>query len=136
MLAQVLYNLENGQKTTGMAGFSDVAADAWYADAVIWASEKKIVSGYGNGKFGAGDSITREQLAVILYRYSGSSDVSATLESFTDAGNASTYAVDALSWAVQNGIMSGKGNGILDPKGTASRAEVATMLMNYCKNIA
>lgn len=133
MLAMVLHNLENNptQPVTGM--FSDVVSDAWYSEAVSWAAARGIVSGYGNGRFGPGDYITREQLAVMLWRYAGKpSAVSKDLR-FQDAGEASGYALEALRWATENGILNGKGGGILDPRGQATRAQVAQMLMNYLR---
>lgn len=86
---------------------------------------------YGGGTFGPDDPITREQLAVMLWRYAGQPAAPNLLLTFTDADKASGYAQDAIRWAVEQGIITGKGGGILDPKGKASRAEVATMLMRY-----
>ena len=93
----------------------------------------RIVSGYGNGQFGPNDNITREQLAVMLWRYAGQPASIASLNGFTDVGKASDYTLTALQWAVEKGIISGKGNGTIDPTGNATRAEVAQMLMNYFK---
>ena len=132
MLAQILYNNEE-RPATGGSAFTDVQSGAWYADAVSWATQKGIVSGYGSGQFGPDDNITREQLAVMLWRYAGMPASSASLNSFTDVDKAGDYALTALQWAVEKGIISGKGNGILDPTGNATRAEVAQMLMNYFK---
>ena len=132
MLAQILYNNEDKPATSGNA-FDDVQSSAWYADAVTWATQKGIVSGYGNGQFGPNDNITREQLAVMLWRYAGQPASIASLNGFTDVGKASDYTLTALQWAVEKGIISGKGNGTIDPTGNATRAEVAQMLMNYFK---
>lgn len=129
MLAKVLHNLENNPTAGVAGGFADVAAGAWYADAVDWAVGRNIVSGYGDGSFGAEDSITREQLAVMLWRYAGSPASAHTLDGFRDTNQISEYAQQALAWANENGIMSGKGEGILDPQGLATRAQVAQMLM-------
>lgn len=139
MIAQVLYNLE---KVTGDfdGSFTDVAADEWYADAVNWVAECGIVNGFGDGTFGPEQNITREQMAQILMNYAkykgydmtAKGDVSA----FTDAAEISGWAQDAVSWAVAEKLLSGKGNGILDPAGTATRAEVAQIFMNFCENIA
>ena len=119
--------------------FQDVTDDQWYSNAVLWAAEHEIVGGYGNGQFGPTDSITREQFAVILYNYAVYTGVDTTassdLSSFTDAEFTSAWAKEAVSWAVSVGLLSGKGNGILDPTGTATRAEVAQMLMNYCTKV-
>lgn len=133
MLAMVLHNLENNpvQPVAGM--FSDVTSDAWYSEAVAWAAARGIVSGYGNGLFGPGDHITREQLAVMLWHYAGEPAATNKELHFNDVDEASGYALDALCWATENGIINGKGGGILDPRGQATRAQVAQMLMNYLK---
>lgn len=133
MLAQVLHNLENNPGRPFAGTFSDVSTDAWYSEAVAWAAERGIVSGYGNGLFGPGDNITREQLAVMLWRYAGEPAATNKELHFHDADEVSGYALDALRWAVENGIINGKGGGILDPQGQATRAQVAQMLMNYLK---
>ncbi|WP_242967196.1 S-layer homology domain-containing protein [Flavonifractor sp. An10] len=132
MMAQVLYNLADGTAST-VAGFPDVAASAWYADAVNWAAANGYVTGYDNGSYGPEDSLTREQLAVILYRYAGSPAPAGTLDSFADAASASDYAVDALRWAVGEGLLTGKDGGRLDPTGTASRAELAQILARFAQ---
>lgn len=131
MLAQILYNREGRPNVNGGSVFSDITIDAWYADAVAWASEKGIVNGYGNGLFGSNDDITREQFVVILYRYAGSPDPPDSPLNFTDADKVSAWALDAVHWAVEQYIINGKGNGILDPTGNATRAEAAQMLKNY-----
>lgn len=135
MLATVLHNLENNPDYTAGTSFDDVSSGAWFEDAVYWAAEKGIVSGYGNGSFGARDNVTREQLAAMLYRYAGSPEVSGSLDGFTDSGKASDYALSALRWATEQGIIAGKGGGILDPAGRATRAETAAMLMRFCEKI-
>lgn len=131
MLAQILYSKEGKPIVSANCSFDDVASGKWYSNAVTWAAEREIVIGYGDGTFDPDGAITREQLAVMLWRYAGSPTASGTLNSFSDQGKVSGYAVDALRWAVETGILSGKGNGILDPKGKATRAEVATMLYHY-----
>ena len=133
MLAVVLHNLESNPKQAFTEKFSDVAVGAWYTDAVIWAAEHGIVSGYGNGQFGPGNNITREQLAVMLWRYAGSPAATDKELHFTDTGEASSYALEALCWAVENSIIGGYGDGRLDPQGLATRAQVAQMLLNYLK---
>lgn len=131
-IAQILYNKESRPRVSGSGSFTDVPAREWYADAVNWAAQKGYVKGYDSSHFGPNDSVTREQLAAILWRYAGEpTGKKAALSSFTDAGKASEYALPALRWAVQNEIVRGKGNNRLDPAGTATRAEVAQMLMNY-----
>lgn len=132
-MAQVLYNKEGNPTVSGSSIFTDVPVGAWYADAIAWVSGKNIVGGYGNGTFGPNDSVTREQLAVMLWRYAGE-PVSGGELSFTDAGQVSDYALTAIRWAVKNGVLNGTGNGVLDPKGYATRAQVAQMLKNYLNN--
>ena len=139
MIATVLYRLANTPALTDNISFSDVGGNEWYTDAIQWAAENNIMSGYGNNQFGPMDSVTREQLALILYNYTASKGISVTtagdLSSFRDAQNTSDWAEEAISWAVGVGLLSGKGNGILDPTGTATRAEVAQILMNYCTKV-
>lgn len=138
MVVTVLYRLEN-QPSTSAASFTDVASGAYYANAVAWANANGIVSGYGSGKFGPNDKVTREQLAAILYRYAQYKkyDVSGakSLDGYTDAQSVSSYAVPALQWANAAGIVTGKSGSKLDPKGNATRAEVAAMLMRFCENV-
>ena len=132
MMAQVLYNLADGTASTA-AGFPDVSPTAWYADAVNWAAANGYVTGYDNGLFGPEDDLTREQMAAILYRYAGSPAPAGTLDGFADAASASAYAVDALRWAVGEGLLTGKDGGRLDPTGTASRAELAQILARFAQ---
>ena len=140
MIAQVLYNLEERPEAPGAAGFPDVAAGAWYADAVNWAAARGIVKGYDTGTFGPEDSVTREQLAAILYRYAQAKGYDTTqggmaVREFSDSASISDWAQTAMSWAVNAQVLSGKGNGVLDPQGTATRAEVAQMLMNFGEHV-
>ena len=131
-LAQILYNKEGKPWVRDGSSFTDVPAKEWYANAVNWAAQKGYVMGYDSTHFGPNNSITREQLATILWRYAGEpKGKKNVLSPFTDAGKASEYALPALRWAVQNEIIRGKGNHRLDPTGTATRAEVAQMLMNF-----
>lgn len=132
-LAQILYNKE-GRPEVEKATFTDVPDGEWYSNAVAWAAEKGIVSGYGNGLFGPGDNITREQLAVMLWRYAGSPAATNKELHFADMNEISSYALEALCWATENGIVNGYGDGKLAPKGEATRAQVAQMLMNYLNN--
>ena len=140
MIAQVLYNLEERPEAPGAAGFTDVAAGAWYADAVNWAAARGIVKGYDTGAFGPEDSVTREQLAAILYRYAQAKGYDTTqggmaVREFSDSASISDWAQEAMAWAVNAQVLSGKGNGVLDPQGTATRAEVAQMLMNFGEHV-
>ncbi len=130
-VAQILYN-QAGRPAAAGGGFSDVAPGAWCAPAVAWAAERGIVSGYAGGTFRPDGGITREQLAVMLWRYAGS-PAAGELD-FTDAGQAGDYAREALGWAVENGVLSGRGDGILDPKGPATRAQAAQTLKNFLKD--
>lgn len=130
MIVTILYRMA-GKPAADGTSFADVEQDAYYADAVAWAAESGIVMGYGDGTFGPNDSITREQMATMLYRYAGSPAVTQTALQFADSGEVSSYATNAISWAVQQGILSGKTGNILDPQGDATRAQVAQMLQNY-----
>ena len=112
---------------------------AWYSAAVNWAAEKAIVNGHGEGVFAPNDAITREQLAAILYRYATykayDTTASGNIDSFTDGNAAADWAQTALIWAADKGIMQGDEAGLLNPTGTATRAEVAQMLLNFSKII-
>jgi len=116
-----------------------VKADAYYAEAIAWAAEEGIVSGYGD-TFGPDDNITREQLASILWRYAKYKgyDVSVgedtNILSYTDAFDISEYAIPAMQWACGDGIISGNDDGTLNPKGHAQRSHAAQMLMKFMKN--
>jgi len=132
MLAQTLYAMSGKPAVKAESTFADVAASAWYADAVNWAAEKGYVSGVGDGKFAPDASVTREQMALILYRYAGSPDASGMAQKeFADSSSVSAYAVDAIRWAVHEGLISGMENNTLAPQGTATRAQVAQILMNF-----
>lgn len=135
MLAVVLHNLEGNPNSTVNASFKDVADGKWYTKAIYWAAEKHIVNGYGNGKFGPENLIKREQLAVMLYRYAGSPGHSGSALTFRDAKEVSTYARDAMQWAVENNIIGGVGNNTLKPQGIATRAQVAAMLKRFMENV-
>ena len=139
MLVTILYRLEGEPAVTGEAGFDDVG-DTWYTDAVAWAAQNGIVNGVSDTQFAPGDDITREQLAVILYRYATYQgyDVSqrADLSGFVDAGTISTYAQEALSWANAQGLVLGFEDDSLRPQGNASRAQIAAVLMRFCQTVA
>ena len=139
MIITILYRLEGEPTVSGLNAFDDVAEGEWYSAAVKWAVKNEIVGGYGNGKFGPEDVITREQMAVILYRYAAfkGQDMTkaADLSKFTDNGEISGYAVPSLGWANAEGLVSGKGSGILDPLGSATRAEAAAILHRFCENM-
>ena len=134
MMAQILYNLEKTPAVTGANPFNDVPGGQWYTDAVMWAAANDIVNGY-NGGFRPGASITREQMAAILYRYAQykgyDTSAAGSLDSFADGSATSGWAREAMAWAVGAGVLSGKGSGMLDPTGTATRAEIAQIMMNF-----
>ena len=129
-LAAVLYRAEGSPAVDVQNEFVDVDSDAWYTDAVSWASTEGIISGYGNGLFGINDPVTREQIAAILWRYAGSPDAVSS-ENFADESSISSYAVKAVDWVRNNNIMSGKENNMFDPDGYATRAEIAMVLFHF-----
>lgn len=139
MLAVVLYNMEKQPESTSVNPFADVKADMWYTEDIVWANANGIVAGYDDSTFGLGDSITREQLASILYRYAQMKGYDVTekadLTGYADSAAISGYAVEAMQWANANGIVNGMTATTLAPQGTATRAQVATMLMNFCENV-
>ena len=138
MIVAILYRLEDSP-SAAQADFADVAAGAYYAGAVAWASANGIVTGYGDGTFGPDTAITREQLAAILYRYAQylGLEVSQTadLTGYGDAADISEWAQQAFAWAVREGLISGMDDGTLAPQGTATRAQVATILMRLCEKL-
>lgn len=140
MLVQILYNLEGKPKGTA-SNFSDVQADAWYAEAVGWAASNKVVTGYADGTFRPNAAVTREQAAAILYRYAQSKGIDVSVGentnilSYVDVQQASEYAIPALQWAVSAGVLNGKNGGRLASTGTATRAEIAAIMQRWCENI-
>lgn len=134
-LVQILYNWAGKPQVEITGQFSDVEPDVWYAKAVSWAYEEGIVNGMGNGKFSPDLPITREQLATMLYRQAGEPETTGTLEGFADGDQASIYAIPALKWAVEQGILQGDqdeaGKTCLRPQDDAKRGEVAAMLHRY-----
>lgn len=140
MIVTILWRLEG--EPSGLAGnpFDDVYSGDWYNAAVTWAAENNIVDGYGDGKFGPTDNITREQIAAIIFRYAvyKGYDVSAMadLSGFIDANEISSWALQALSMANATELINGRGNGVLDPLGNAKRCEVAAILHRFVQNIA
>ena len=135
MIVTILWRLEGQPETDATLSFTDVESGVWYTDAVNWATSKGIVKGYSDTVFAPNDTVTREQLATILYRYAEYKeyDVSAKgdLTTFTDGSAVSTWAADGMTWAVGAELITGKDGGKLDPTGTATRAEVATILMRF-----
>lgn len=139
MIVTILYRLEGEPAVSGASSFNDVAEGKYYANAVKWAAENEIVSGYGYGNFGPEDPISREQMAAILYRYAAFKGLDMTktadLSKFTDSGKISDWSKSALGWANAEGLVNGKGGGILDPLGNATRAEVSAILYRFCENV-
>ena len=138
MIVTILYRLEN-EPAAGTSSFADVASGAYYAKAVAWAAENGVVTGTTATTFAPDAPITREQMAAILYRYATLKgyDVSqkADLSGYTDAGTISAYASDAMAWANAQGLITGVTNTTLAPKSSATRAQVATILMRFCETI-
>ncbi len=112
-----------------IGAFSDVQG-SWYASAASWAAASGVVKGYGNGRFGGKDNVTRQDMAVILWRYAGSPADASSLD-FADESGIASYAAAAVDWARANGIINGKPGNRFDPRGNATRAEIATMMKNY-----
>ena len=139
-LVTILYRLEGEPAVTGQSGFTDVEPDTWYTNAVAWAAANGIVNGVSETQFAPGNNITREQLATILFRYAEAKgyDVSAAadLSGFPDAGDIQSYATQALSWAVAEGLLQGFEDDTLRPQGNATRAQIATILMRFCQTVA
>ncbi|MBQ3077394.1 MAG: S-layer homology domain-containing protein [Clostridia bacterium] len=131
MLTRLHLHSDGNAVIGGEAAFPDVADDTWYAPAVRWAADRGIITGYDTGAFGPEDTITREQLAAMLWRYAGSPAPAGSELTCSDADLVDAWAVDALLWAQENGVMQGGDGGRFDPKANASRAQVAQMLLNY-----
>lgn len=131
MVCQILYNMNGKPVVLSASGFSDVAPTAWYSDAIAWAAAKGYVTGYTAETFGPNDPVTREQLAAVLYRYSGSPAVSGSLNGYVDQAQVSAYAVNAMTWAVQKGLITGETAVTLAPAGQATRAQCATIFARY-----
>lgn len=139
-LVSILYRLEGSPTVGGNLGFPDTAEDAYYADAVRWATQNSIVGGYANGSFGPADPITTEQLCAFLYRYARfKGDLTTAqmgfLSGFADQGEISDYAAEPLAWAVGQGIVSGTDTGLLMPKNKTTRAQTAMVLMQLRENV-
>lgn len=141
MIATILWRMAGSPVVNYAMDFADVPADQWYAEAVRWASSEGIVGGYGNGSFGTGDPITREQFAVMLYRFAQKQgyDVSVgentNILSYTDVSSVSEYAIPAMQWAVGSGVITGMGD-TLAPQGETTRAQAAMMLMRFSEQYA
>ena len=136
-IVTILWRLEDSPVVNYLMDFADIEPEAYYGEAVRWAASEGIVGGYGNGNFGPNDAITREQLAVILYRYaqyegydvSGSADLSG----YTDRDAISGYALEAMNWGNDASIINGTSDNTLSPQGQTTRAQVAAMLTRFCE---
>ena len=135
MMATILWRMEGSLAPKGENSFTDVEAGMWYTDAITWAAENGIFAGYSKDKFGPDDPITREQLTAIFYRYADYKGykltVTGNLDKFEDADKITDYAKTVMQWAVSNGLIKGKSETLLDPQGTATRAEIAAMLHRF-----
>lgn len=135
MLATVLHRVSGLENAGGGTAFADVLAGQWYTDGIAWASEKGIVNGMGEGVYSPDTAVTREQLVTMLYRYQsyrgGNVSVSGTLTAYPDGNMVSDWAKTAMEWAIGAKLVQGRNTGVLDPGGTATRAEVATILQRF-----
>ena len=140
MLVTALYRLDGSPAVSGTFTFTDVASTASYRDAVLWGTEKGVVKGYDAATFGGDDLVTREQMAAFLMRYAALKgydvSASASLATFTDGAQVGAWAVESVAWAVGTNLISGRGNNVLAPQGTATRAEVAQILVRFQENVA
>ena len=141
MVAQMLWAMEGKPQVNYLMQYADVGSGDWYAEAVRWASSQGIMSGYGDSQFGPNDPVTRQQLALILYNYAKEKDYDTTgggmaLREYSDYDAIADWAVTGLGWAVEHGLISGMGDGVLAPTGGATRAQVAQIFMNFCEDVA
>lgn len=137
-IVTILHRLEGTPSSAG-ASFADVPNGEYYANAVAWSSANGIMGGYGGGLFGPTDPITREQLATTMYRYAQhkgyNTTITGNIAAFSDGGTVSSYAVDAVNWAIGVGLLTGMGNNMFAPTSGSTRAQAATILMRFCENI-
>ncbi len=139
MLVTILYRRENSPAVSGNTPFTDLQKDSWYDDAVLWAYNNKIINGTSENTFSPDDNITREQIATIIYNYAkensllGSGAADKKLSDFSDGDKVSGYAAEAMTWAINAGLISGRDDGTLDPKNTATRGEMAAILQRFFK---
>lgn len=136
MVVQILYRMSGEPAVSYGSGFTDVASNAWYADAIAWAARNNIVNGTGSATFSPNAPVTREQFATMLYRYARyrgfNTSLTANILSYYDVNQVSEYAFEALQWACAEGIVNGTSTGYLTPQGNATRAQLAAMLMRFC----
>lgn len=141
MIVTILWRMEGCPVVNYAMNFSDVESEQWYTEAVRWAASEKIVNGYSNSAFGSDDNIIREQLAAIMFRYAQYKNYDTTqggmaIHEFDDYASISQYAVPAMAWCVNTGLMNGMGDNTLNPGGSATRAEAAAILMRFCQSFA
>ena len=139
MMATILWRMEGSLAPKDENSFTDVEAERWYADAITWTTENGIFAGYSKDKFGPDDPITREQLTAIFYRYADYKGykltITGNLDKFEDADKITDYAKMVMQWAVGNGLIKGKSENLLDPQGTATRAEISAMLHRFIEKV-
>lgn len=134
MIVTILWRLQGSPEVEATETFTDVSPDAWYAKTIAWAVAEGVADGYGEGLFGPNDAITREQLAAMLWRYAGSPEADGDLSVFADGADTSSWAEQAMSWAVARGLLTGVDNDRLAPGGQATRAQTATILMRFAQS--
>lgn len=135
MIVTILWRLQGSPEVDTTETFTDVYPDAWYAKAIAWAVAEGVADGYGEGLFGPNDAITREQLAAMLWRYAARPESEGGLSAFVDGAEVSVWAQQAMSWAVSLGLINGVDSDRLDPKGQATRAQTATILMRFAQSM-
>ena len=135
MIVTILWRLQGSPEAEAAEMFTDVAPGDWYADAIAWAASEGVAEGYEDGSFRPNDAITREQLAAMLWRYAGKPEAEDALSVFTDGADTSGWAQQAMSWAVARGLITGVDSDSLSPKGQATRAQTATILMRFAQSI-
>lgn len=135
MMAMVFYRMAGSPAVSGTDSFTDTAKDSWYSTAVTWAAQQGVISGYGDGRFGPDDPVTREQMVTILHSYAESCKYNVTaqkdLSAFTDAGQISSFAVESMRWAVAEGLVTGTSASTLSPLDAVSRGQAATILVQF-----
>ncbi len=139
MLVTVLYRLDGEPSVSGDVKFTDVSSDSWYSNAVLWGSQNDIIKGFGDGRFAPEASVTREQMSAIFMRYASykgvKTDERADISNYTDRDNVSSWALDSVKWSVAKGLIKGRTETTIAPKGTTTRAEISAVLERYLKNV-
>ena len=138
MIVTILWRIEKSPSTAGKLSFADVPDGKWYTEAIRWAQSTGVVTGYSDERFGPDDSITREQLAAIFYRYAGYKKINTaarnTLSQFADTGDISGWALESIQWANAAGLINGRNSSQIAPRANATRAESASMIQRFCEN--